>query len=168
MSSRGAGGLTRMDPSRVIEPELVDVATTTTAVISGVIPAGELVGFFDSSFSRLAGVLAAQGVAIQGPAFALHHGPPAETVDLEVGFPTDRPVQPDGEVRAGSLPGGRVARLVHQGGYDQLATSWERLRSWIEERGLTPSRHLWEVYVTEPSPDMDPADLLTELNWLLE
>lgn len=23
----------------------------------------------------------------------------------------------------------------------------------------------WEVYVTEPSPDMDPADLRTELNW---
>lgn len=27
---------------------------------------------------------------------------------------------------------------------------------------------LWEVYLTEPSPDMDPADLRTELNWLLE
>jgi hypothetical protein len=24
---------------------------------------------------------------------------------------------------------------------------------------------MWEVYLTEPSPEMDPADLRTELNW---
>lgn len=140
----------------------------TTAVIGGVIAVADLTDFFDRSFSTLAAVLADQGVAIVGPAFALYHGPPSETADLEVGFVIDRPVRTDGEVRAGSLPGGRVARHVHHGGYDELGPAWEGLRSWIEERGLTPGRDLWEVYVTEPSPDMDPADLRTELNWPLQ
>jgi effector-binding domain-containing protein len=157
-----------MDTSRAIEPEVVDVAAATTAVIGAVVRAEELVGFFDRSFPRLASVLSDQEIAIESPAFALYHGPPAARIDLEVGFVTRRPVKPDGEVRAGSLPGGPVARLVHQGGYDQLGASWERLRSWIDARGLTPSRALWEVYVIEPSPDMDPAVLRTELNWSLE
>lgn len=157
-----------MDASDVIDPEIVDVAPATTAVIGAAVAADELVSFFDRSFSRLAGVLSRQGIAIESPAFALYHGPPVETVDLEVGFVTDRPVQPDGDVRAGTLPGGRVARVVHQGGYDGLAVSWERLRSWIDVSGLTPGPELWEVYVTEPSPDMDPAVLRTELNWSLE
>jgi effector-binding domain-containing protein len=61
-----------------------------------------------------------------------------------------------------------VARLVHQGGYDQLGAAWDRLRSWIDGQGLTPGRELWEVYVTEPSPDIDPATLRTELNWTIE
>jgi effector-binding domain-containing protein len=150
------------------QPELAELPAATTAVIAAVVPADQLVALFDRSFSTLAAAVAGQGVAVEGPAFALYHGEPAETVDLEVGFVTGGTVQPDGEVRAGTLPGGRVARLVHRGGYDGLGSSWGRLRAWIEQQGLTPGRDLWEVYVTEPSPDMDPADLRTELNWPVE
>jgi effector-binding domain-containing protein len=157
-----------MEPATVDEPGLVDVPPAATAVISGSVAMAELADFFDRSFSRLAPAIADQGVAIAGPAFALYHGSPAATADLEVGFATDRPVRPDGDVRAGTLPGGTVARLVHRGGYDRLPESWGRLRAWIEARGLTPGHDTWEVYVTEPSPDMDPADLRTELYWPLE
>jgi effector-binding domain-containing protein len=148
------------------EPELVTVVPVATAVIRGVVPMNELAGFFDRSFSTLASVLSSQRVAIGGPAFARYHGPPAANADLEVGFATDGVVAPDGDVEASSLPGGRVARLVHAGSFDLLATSWERLREWIRAQGLTPLTDLWEVYLTEPTPDMDPADLRTELNWL--
>ena len=151
-----------------MEPTLVDVAATTTAVIGAVVTQQELVNFFDRSFSRVATVLSDQDIAIESPAFARYHRPPAESVDLEVGFVTARAVRPDGDVRAGSLPGGRVARLVHQGGYDQLGASWGCLLSWIDAQGVTPGRDLWEVYVTEPSPHIDPATLRTELNWSIE
>lgn len=147
------------------EPELIDVPATTTAVIAGVVPMSELRSFFDGSFGAIASAVGGQGVAITGPALALYHGPPTDTVDLEVGFPTDSPVEPDGDVRPGALPAGRVARLVHEGGYDQLGDSWGRLGAWIGEQGLTPGPVLWEVYVTEPTPDTDPATLRTELNW---
>ena len=112
-------------------------------------------------------VLAGQGVAITGPAFALYHGAPGATADLEAGFPTSGPVETDGDVVASHLPGGRVARLVHEGSFDELGSSWGRLGQWIAAAGLTPGEDMWEVYVTEPSPDMDPADLRTELNWTI-
>ena len=80
----------------------------------------EIAGFFDRSFSELATVLAGQGIAPTGPAFARYAGPPGETADLEVGFPVDDAVAPEGQVHPSSLPAGRVARLVHAGGYDQL------------------------------------------------
>ena len=150
-----------------MEPELVDVTTATTAVISAVVSRQELANFFDRSFSRVAAVLSDQDIAIESPAFARYHRPPDEDFDLEVGFVTARAVRPDGEVRPGSLPGGRVARLVHEGGYDQLGASWGRLQSWIDGQGLTLGRDLWEVYVTQPSPDIDPATLRTELIWTI-
>jgi effector-binding domain-containing protein len=168
MSSPVTARLPGMTPPTVDEPELVDIPSATTAVISGTVAMDELADFFDRSFSRIPPALTDQGVAIAGPAFALYHGPPTTTADLEVGFATDRPVRPDGDVRAGSLPGGQVARLVHRGSFDRLTESWGQLRAWIEARGLTPAHDLWEVYVTEPSPDMDPADLRTELYWPLE
>jgi effector-binding domain-containing protein len=58
-----------------------------------------------------------------------------------------------------------VARVVHAGSFDGLSEAWQRLGAWIGEQGLEPSDDYWEVYLTEPSPDMDPADLRTELNW---
>jgi effector-binding domain-containing protein len=154
-----------MEDANVTQPELADATRTTTAVIHDVVPMAEIADFFDRSFSELATVLDEQGIAATGAAFARYAGPPGETADLEVGFPIDGSVSPKGGVHSGSLPAGRVARLVHVGGYDKLGESWAYLGTWIVEQGLTPGTDLWEVYVTEPNPDMDPADLRTELFW---
>ena len=147
------------------EPQVVAVPKRTTAVVTGDVPVSELPAFFDRAFGLLGQVIGAQQVAVDGPAFALYRRPPEETADLEVGFVTSDPVESAGEVTPSSLPGGRVARLVHHGAYDELGSAWEQLRSWIAAQGLTPAPVMWEFYVTEPSPDMDPADLRTELNW---
>lgn len=146
-------------------PELVEVPPTVTAVVRGTVAMDEITDFFDRSFSVLGQTLAAQGVTPAGPAFALYRGLPAETIDLEVGFPTDRAVEVDGSVEAGELPGGRVARLVHAGSFDGLSAAWQQLGGWVAEQGVKPAEVYWEVYLTEPNPQMDPADLRTELNW---
>lgn len=154
-----------MEDAHVTGPEFVDATETTTAVIRGVVPMAEIAAFFDRSFSELASVLGDQGIAPTGPAFARYAGPVGETAELEVGFPVDVAVSPTGAVQPSSLPAGRVARLVHAGSFDRLGDAWGRLGAWISEQGLTPGADLWEVYVTEPNPEMDPADLRTELFW---
>jgi effector-binding domain-containing protein len=145
-------------------PRLITLEAATTAVIRGEVPADGLPAFFDGAFQHLPKTLAGQGIRPLSAAFALYHRPPAATFDLEVGFVVDRPVRPEGDVVPGSLPGGRVARLVHVGGFDGLGASWERLTSWVREQGLTPSGVFWEVYLTRPTPDTDPAALRTELD----
>lgn len=146
------------------QPELVTIDSATTAVVRDTVPTDELPSFFDSSFRTLAETISTQKIVLVSPAFGLYYGPPGETVDLEVGFVTDRTIQPEGDVVSSSLPGGRVARLVHSGAFDGLGASWERLQAWIQEQGLTSGSVMWEYYLTEPSPDMDPRDLRTELN----
>lgn len=146
------------------EFEIVEMPRRTTAVIKGEVPMAELPAFFDRSFGLLASTLAAQGIEARSAAFALYRGAPTDTARLEVGFVTDEPVEVAGDVVPGRLPRGRVARTVHHGAYDELGRSWERLTTWVAEQGHAPDEVMWEVYLTEPSPDMDPADLLTELN----
>ncbi|QGK69098.1 AraC family transcriptional regulator [Allosaccharopolyspora coralli] len=148
-------------------PTLVTLPEVTTAVVRGSLPVSDLPGFFDSAFGTLVETVSAQQIGIVGAAFALHHRPPTDTADLEVGFPTDRAVRPEDGVVSSGLPAGRVARMVHAGAYDGLPGAWHRLQTWIEEQGLTPTAPVWEVYVTEPRPDMDPRDLRTELHWPL-
>jgi effector-binding domain-containing protein len=145
-------------------PELITVPAVTTAVVRGQVEPHNLRDFFDTSFSTLATTLSTQGIAIAGPAFGLYRDATDDVVDLEIGYPTEREVRADGDVTPGSLAAGRVARVVHQGNFDGLDSSWQQLRAWMDENGLTPQPMRWEVYVTEPSPDMDPAELRTELN----
>lgn len=149
------------------EPRFVQVEEVPTAVIADVVAADELPAFFDRSFSILPAVLSAQSVRPVGAAFARHRRAVTDTADLEVGFPVDGAISPEDAVRPSTLPAGRVARLVHHGGFEGLPDAWERLAAWIRDEGLVPGGGMWEVYLTEPSPDMDPADLRTELNWLL-
>jgi effector-binding domain-containing protein len=156
-----------MENVHVTDPQLDDLNEIATAVIHGVVPMAEIVDFFDRSFAELAAVLERQGIAPTGPAFARYAGPPGETADLEVGFPVHDSVAPEGQVHPSVLPAGPVARLVHTGGYDLLGQTWGRLGAWMAEQSLTPGADLWEVYVTEPNPDMDPADLRTELFWTI-
>lgn len=144
-------------------PEIVDIEPAVTAVVRGVVPLAGLRGFFDASFRALGETLARQRIAVTSPAFGLYREPPGETADLEVGFVTDRAVHEEGDVAVGALPAARVARMVHHGAFDGLGASWERLHTWMREQGLTPGRLMWEFYLTEPTPDMDPRDLRTEL-----
>lgn len=156
-----------MDNVNTTEPDLTDTSETVTAVIKAVVPMAEIAGFFDRSFSELAEALDRQGIAPTGPGFARYAGPPGETADLEVGFPVAQPLPSEGNVVTSSLPAGRVAHVVHVGGYERLGETWGRLAGWIAEKGLTPGADLWEVYVTEPTPETDPADLRTELFWVV-
>ena len=145
-------------------PELITVPAVTTAVVRDQVEPDNLRDFFDTSFSMLAETLSTQGISIAGPAFGLYRDTTDDVVDLEIGYPTESEVRPEGDVTPGSLPAGRVARVVHQGNFDGLGASWQQLRAWMDENGLTPRSMRWEVYVTEPSPDMDPDELRTELN----
>src|SRR5688500_9335496 len=86
------------------EPEVVILDPATTATIRAVVATDELPAFFDRAFSTLADLISAQGIAIIGPAFSLYHDHPSDTADVEVGFPTDRRIDPSGGAQSGSLP----------------------------------------------------------------
>ncbi|QFG69983.1 GyrI-like domain-containing protein [Ornithinimicrobium pratense] len=144
------------------EPELVEVEPTPTAVIRGSVPVTEITSFYDRSFTEVAAVLGRQGVSPRGT-FGRYLAPPADVIELEVGFVVDRAVEADGDVVASTLPGGRVARLIFHGAYDGLGEAWDGLMTWVGDQGLAPAGPVWEVYVTEPTPQTDPSTLRTDL-----
>lgn len=127
----------------------------------------QLRDLFDAGFSALA----ASGAALAGPAFAVYRGDLHEAFDLDIGFPV---AQPLGDpitvggltVEASELPGGDLLGFTHVGPYDALPQSWGVLAQAAQDLGLAPSA-FFEVYVTEPSPEVDPATLRTDLYLML-
>lgn len=148
------------------EPEVRQHPRTPTVVITGAgVPVDRLPAFFDTAFTALGTAIGAGEFTPVGPAFAQYLSPPAEVVDLAVGFPVRPPVGDLSSAQSGELHEGPVATMVHEGSFDGLGDSWARLTTWVHEQGLTPAQGVpfWEVYLTEPSPEMDPAALRTAL-----
>ena len=151
----------------VTEPTVVTLASTPTAVVKHAgVSIADLPSLFDAGFMAIA----TSGAQIVGPAFALYRGNPASSLDIEIGFPVvaplASPVSGPQLVEPSTLPGGRALTLSHFGSYDSLHEGWERLMAEPTTRESAPSCY-FEVYVTEPTPDADPATLRTDLYWVL-
>jgi effector-binding domain-containing protein len=75
-----------------------------------------------------------------------------------------QPCQLTGRVVASALPAGQVATTVHRGPYAGLASAHRAVLDWCAAQGRRPAGPRWEVY--GPHRD-DPAELTTEVSWLL-
>ncbi len=112
---------------------------------------------------------------VVGPPFARFHDYSASRVEIELGAPIaavppglpDASGLPDGEIGASALPAGDVAATVHEGPYETLAATYDRIEAWLARNGLVAGPGPWEVYLTDPAEVADPADYLTEVVWPL-
>ncbi|KAB1659609.1 AraC family transcriptional regulator [Pseudoclavibacter chungangensis] len=128
---------------------------------------------FDHAFGPVAEAVGGSGAHIAGPAFAAYDGDLSGSFAIELGFPVDgsftEPVDAGGEhIIPSTLPGGRVAVVTHIGPYDELPNAWSDLVDAVATSGGTIGSPMWEVYVTEPTPDTDPATLRTDLFIVVE
>jgi AraC family transcriptional regulator len=110
-------------------------------------------------------------VAIAGmPMFILHEtsGEAAleadrtGTADVEVVVPVSGRVRGRSGIHSYALSGGRMARIMHHGPYEQAERSYLRLMVWIAERGLRVVGPLREVYHNNPQ-EVPPQEILTEI-----
>lgn len=149
------------------EPHLSAARPVTLAVIREAVGMEELSAFFDRAYRTVLAILQRQGLQPVGAPVGVYYGQPGETVDVAAGFPVARAVIPEGDVRPAELPAGRVAEMIHQGSYDNLARSYQRLEDWMRAEGHSAGPIMWETYLTEPTPEGNPDDMLTQLTWLL-
>ncbi len=130
-------------------------------------PFAEMSAAFDSTFAALFPALAARQITPVGPAVAVYHSIPGDTLTFEVGIPVDGPLTGEVHTEGGvilcnsTLPAGPVARTSYFGGYGGLGEAWSRFITSLDD--VRQAMPYWEVYVTEPTPDADPATLRTDL-----
>lgn len=163
------GKAPRDEPSTRDEVEYTDATARPTVVAREPdYPMASLTTLFDSTFSALFPALAERGITPVGAPFALYHRAPDTTVDIEVGIPVESALpEPitvgDVVLSPSTLPAGTVASTSYVGPYDGLGEAWGAFMRAIGDAGRNPALPFWEVYVTEPDPDMDPSTLRTDL-----
>lgn len=118
-------------------------------------------------FQAVGAAIARQGVEADGAPFARYHDY-GDVVDLEAGRAVPAPIEADGDVKPGLLPGGPAAIAVHRGPYEGLAATYDALGTWIERSTREANGGPWELYLTDPGSEPDPANWLTQICWPLK
>jgi len=84
------------------------------------------------------------------------------TADVEVAVPVVGKVRSEEEVQSYTLPGGTMARIVHKGPYENSELSYQKLITWIAEKGLQVKGPIREIYHNDPR-EVKPEDIITEI-----
>jgi effector-binding domain-containing protein len=144
---------------------LTDLPPQHTAVVRGTVPLAALPAFLQHAFGAVMQALASHHLAPAGEPFAYYHGAPTTTVDVEAGCPVAQPWTASGDVTPSQLPGGRVAMALHIGPYETMVETYHQLTDWMASQHLAPAESMWEVYLSDPRAEPDPATWQTRIYW---
>ena len=137
-------------------PQIVKTGNFNAAAIHLIIPGRDMASYMDPAIAELLRVIMAQGGTPAGPLFSFHHRQPAETFDLEIGFPLTHVIKDRERVRMITFPAMTVVRAVYTGAYEGLGDAWGRLQEWVRQQGLAESGRFYESYLTNPDDEPDP------------
>jgi effector-binding domain-containing protein len=148
------------------EIQLTEHVEQPTAVVRERVALGDLPQFFGRAYHATMAAIQAQGLHPTGPPFSKYLGKPTGGVaDVEAGFPVSGAISDADGVIAGTLPGGKVVEAMHVGPYDTMQQTYEEVMRFVAERGLAPSDEMWEVYLSDPQTEPDPAGWRTQIFW---
>lgn len=147
--------------TRRLAAQIQELRPAHTAAVRETVAVTAVPATLGRIFGRVLGALESQGIVPTGPPFAWYHAR-GETVDLEAGFPVETDVEPEGEVRPGTLPAGPALVALHVGPFDTLADTYRVLEERMAELGCLPRAGPIECYLTDAETTA-PAGWWTEL-----
>lgn len=86
----------------------------------------------------------------------------AKNADVEVAIPIAEKARGTEEITCYELPGGKMARILHKGPYEDCSPTYEKLFAWLKENGKTAVGPTREVYLNDPG-EVSPEEILTEI-----
>ncbi len=128
-------------------------------------------GRYEETGKRLGKIARAVGRHLAGAPLGLYFDGEYrdQDADFESCFPIKQAVQKEG-VEVHTLEGGRCVSLVHQGPYQDLGRSYQRVFEYLRAHGLRAKAPIRELYLKGPGMIFkgNPKKYLTEIQILVE
>ena len=102
------------------------------------------------------------GAQPSGPAFVGYYNLDLRNSSVEIGFPVQENLAGNGEVMANIIPGGPAGVCLYTGPYQDLATVYQQLNTYIEGQGREPTGVSYEFYLNDPAVT-PPNELETQI-----
>jgi effector-binding domain-containing protein len=106
----------------------------------------------NAAYAEVLTTMAANGLRATGQPLTLTSAYDGVTWTFDAGIPVDGTAVPeDTSALVGSTPDGKVARLVHVGGFATMPGTIDKLYAWIVVHGYAPRDRMIQDYVSDPS-----------------
>ena len=110
--------------------------------------------------------LESQGAKPTGPGFAVYYEVGAVVVDVEVGYPIDRDVEPGERVKVGELPAVKAAVTTYVGPHKEMPDAHRAVHMWMHENDVKASEQpAREVFLTDLRTLQPGAECTAESVW---
>ncbi len=114
------------------------------------------------AYGQIMNFLGQTGENPTGAPYTAYYNMDMEDLDVEIGFPVGKPLNPQGDLKRGEIPAGRYASCVHTGPYNEVEKAYTALTAWMEAEGHVPTGVAYEIYLNDPE-ETPPDQLLTEI-----
>ncbi len=119
---------------------------------------------------RLYEYAAKKGAKFTAPPIFVCHETPEEAMEadktgnafIEVAAPIAETIEETEEIKCYTLPGGKMAKIIHKGPYDKCEPTYNKIFTWIAKNGkkiVGPTR---ELYLNDPN-EVGLEEALTEI-----
>ena len=116
-------------------------------------------------YMALMSYIGSRGYEMTGPPYARYFCMDGDSFDVECGVPVKAPVEGAGDIVPSTLPGCKVAVVIHVGPYEGLKGTYDEFVPWLEENGHEVNVPMWEEYLTDPDVERDPEKWVTRIVW---
>ena len=97
-----------------------------------------------------------------GSPFAAYFNWDMSNLEVEIGFPVSSTLPDKDEIKSGEIPGGRLARCIYTGPYNEIEPAYNALTAWVKEHGYEATGIVYEFYLNDPG-EVSPEDLMTQV-----
>jgi AraC family transcriptional regulator len=148
----------------------IDVVEVGPQVVVGMRKRGKY-GDIAAMIPKVCQFAVEKGVQIQGPPVFVCHEMSQEEVmkadkeasaDVGVAVAVSAKVEDGAEVKCYELPGGKMAKTVHKGPYEECGPTYEELFAWVRQNRKRIVGPMREIYLNDPN-EVPKEEILTEI-----
>ena len=152
-----------------IKVEVKNIGAQKALVLKAKVPTMEIGKKMGEMYERIFGYMGINGIEPVGPPFTVYYefDPEGNTL-FEAGVPVGVAVDSTAEVEYKEYPAMKVASTLYTGPYEEMGPVYTDLEQFITDNGLKKKDIVWEIYLTDPTQEEDPANYQTVVYYTLE
>ena len=138
--------------------EVTTIASMPALSVKDSVKATDIGVFLETYFPQLYMYTIRQGGTPTGHPYAVYYSwDPEGLILMEAGIPLTEALEGEGVMMATKTPGGKVVKAVYYGPYEETAKVYNALEQYMNVLKIEKAGPPWEVYVTDPMQEPDPA-----------
>jgi effector-binding domain-containing protein len=125
---------------------------------------------YGATYGEIGAFMASQQISQAGAPIAIAHmfDEATRMMDIEIAIPISGTATPPAGLTFGTIPAGKALKHSYTGPYENLEPEWNKLSGYVQCSGAKTRYSPYEVYLTDPGNEPDPAKWQTDLIWPVE